>query len=78
MKRKENGTTALLSFSLELLTYIHAYRAPRSPDQDWNRFILNPLYTLNLTQTDSPFFLLSENIHLYFLLRVRSTQIVTE
>lgn len=50
-----------------------------STDQNWKHFWSNPLYILNLKQSDSPFFsLLPKNIHSYIVLRVKSTQILIE
>lgn len=78
MKRKGNGTMGLLSYSLAILTYMHTV-AQISTDKNWKHFLSNPLYRLNLTQSDSPFFsLLPKNIHLYIVFRLKSTQILTE
>lgn len=52
--------------------------APISTDQNWKHFWSNPLYILHLTWSDSPFFSLPKNTHLYIVLKVKSTQILIE
>lgn len=72
IQRQRRGNTSIYEekseryywFAFFFLSIINLHTvAARSPNQDRNHFILNPLYRLNLTQSDSHFFsLLPQNI----------------